>query len=90
MSILHPFTSQGFDDKLLQLFEVVFARLLSFRGRTASDGLPDGIDDSRFKVCVEMLQRKYQNSGMDSGALASSMRVRCICLDSWSASQKVG
>lgn len=82
------FRINGFDDKLLQLFKVVFGRLLSFRGRTAQDGLPDGIEDARFSACVEMLQRKYQNSGMDSASLASSARVRCICPGSWSPEQK--
>lgn len=80
---------KGFDDKLLTLFEIVFARLLSFRGRVKEDGLPDNIDDGRFDACVEMLLRKYDNSGMDAASMATSVRVRCICPGSWSATQKV-
>lgn len=70
---------QGFDDKLLQLFQVVFERLLSFRGRTGKDGLPDGIEDGRFNVCVEMLQRKYQNSGKFLLARSSPMLLKYLC-----------
>jgi nardilysin len=83
------FRVHGFDDKLLSLFEVVFRSLLSFRGRTAGDGLPQGIEDSRFNICKELLQRKYDNSGMDAPNMASSVRVRCVCPKSWSALQKV-
>jgi hypothetical protein len=79
----------GFDDKLLSLFEIVFKKILSFRGRSSKDGLPEGIEDSRFDVCKEQLQRKYDNSGMDAAVMASSVRVRCVCPNSWSALQKV-
>ena len=89
LTILLLSCDQGFDDKLLPLFEIVFGKLLSFRGRTAGDGLPEGIENGRFDACMEMLQRKYENSGMEALSMASSIRVRCICPGSWSARQKV-
>ena len=67
----------------------MFATLLSFRGRVKEDGLPENIDDGRFDACMEMLLRKYDNSGMDAASMATSVRVRCICPGSWSAKQKV-
>ena len=92
MYLIHVyfFRAKGFDDKLLALFEIVFANVLSFRGRTKEDGLPDGVEDARFDACMEMLQRKYQNSRMEAASMASSVRVECICLGSWSSNQKVG
>lgn len=83
------FRIHGFDDNLLSLFEVVFNMLLSFRGRSAQDGLPEAIEDSRFKACIEMLERKYENSGMEAPSMASSLRIRCVCPKSWSAFEKV-
>lgn len=83
------FRIHGFDDKLLSLFEVVFRTLLSFRGRPGEDGLPKGMNDGRFHVCKEQLQRKYENSGMEAPTMASSVRIRCVCPRSWSAFQKV-
>ena len=83
------FRIHGFDDKLLYLFEIVFKKILSFRDWSSKDGLPEGIEDNRFDVCKEQLQRKYDNSGMDAAVMASSVRVRCVCPKSWSALQKV-
>jgi len=79
---------KGFDDKLLKLFEIVFARLLSFRNRSKEDGLPSGIEDARYGTCVEMLERKYQNTGMEAASLAASVRIQCLCRGSWSGHQK--
>lgn len=83
------FRVHGFDSKLLGLFETVFGKLLSFRGRRPQDGLPDGIANDRFEACLEMLRRKYENTGMEASRLSSSIRVRCLCPGTWSASQKV-
>ena len=80
---------KGFDDKLLNLFEVVLQRLLSFRGRIPEDGLPDNIDDARFDACIEMIRRGYNNEGMSAANLAGLVRVRSICPGTWSAKQKV-
>jgi hypothetical protein len=79
----------GFDDKLLNLFMEIFNVLLSFRGRSASDGLPERIQDGRFEACHEVLMRKYENSGLKASHLAGTVRVRCLCPLTWSSHEKV-
>lgn len=78
---------EGFDCKLLNLFETIFSRLLSFRQH--NDKLPDAIHEDRFAACLEVLQRKYKNQGMTSAKLCSSLRIRALRPTIWSASKKL-
>lgn len=78
----------GFDDKLLDLFTVVFDLLMEFRGRT--DGsFPSAIKKGRFEVCLESYRRACSNAGMKASSLATSLRVSCLRPNSWSSNQKV-
>jgi nardilysin len=82
----------GFDHKLLELFERVMSVFLSFAGRCDSengtcDVLPPGIAKERFHSCVEILHRKYENSDMKASALCSTVRVRAFRPTVWSAHQ---
>jgi nardilysin len=78
----------GFDDKLLELFSVMFKAVMEFRGR--DDGsLPDAIKDGRFEACLETYRRQCGNAGMKASKLATSMRIRCLRPNSWSSHQKV-
>ncbi|KAI2493159.1 metalloendopeptidase [Fragilaria crotonensis] len=78
----------GFDDKLLALFLEIFSVLLSFRGRSATQGLPDTVLEGRFDACLEVLMRKYENSGLKPSHLASQVRIKCLRSTSWSAFEK--
>lgn len=79
----------GFDDKLLALFLEIFSVLLSFRGRSATEGLPDTVHDGRFDACLEVLMRKYENTGLKPSHLASQVRIKCLRSTTWSAFEKV-
>jgi len=78
----------GFHDKLMDLFVVLFDLMMKFRGR--EDGsLPDEINVSRFDLCLESYRRSCTNSGMKASKLASSLRIQCIRPTVWSSSEKV-
>jgi hypothetical protein len=78
----------GFDDKLLDLFSVMFEVLMEFRGR--EDGsLPKAIKDGRFDLCLETYRRQCINVGMKSSKLATGVRIRCLRPNSWSSHQQV-
>lgn len=78
----------GFDDKLLDLFTVMFDLVMKFRGRV--DGtLPEEIKVGRFELCLESYIRQCSNSGMKASKLANDVRLRCIRPNSWSSRQKV-
>ena len=79
----------GFDDKLIDLFTVMWSMLLNFRGRSATDGLPSAIQGGRFEACLEVYRRSCANSGLKASKLASGSRVRCLRPNSWSTNQKV-
>ena len=74
----------GFDDKLLNLFELILRAIFEFRGRNGDSGLPASIREGRFAACLEVLRRKYVNIGMKASNLSSSVRLRSIrpCLRS--------
>lgn len=75
----------GFDDKLLDLFQTTMKLLLSFRGET--DSLPKAIKEDRFAACLEILERSYKNSGMTAADLSSSVRLRAMRPTIFSASK---
>jgi secreted Zn-dependent insulinase-like peptidase len=79
----------GFDDKLLALFLAIFPVLLSFRGPSGVDTLPDAISVARFQACHEIMMRRYANSGLKSSHLARQVRIQCLRSTSWSAFEKV-
>ena len=76
----------GFDHKLLDLFQRVMSVVLSFSG--SKDGLPPGIAEDRFHACVEVLKRQYKNSEMSSAKLCSSVRLQAFRPTVWSVHQK--
>lgn len=77
----------GFDDKLLTLFDIFFETLLSFRGVTKS--LPDGISEARFNALLEILRRKYRNSGMSASTLSGDIRLHCLRSTIWTSGAKL-
>ena len=77
----------GFDDKLLDLVRDILKVFFSFR--TCNGELPEGVKPSRFNACLEVLRRKYRNSGMHAGSLATDVRLRCIRPTIWSSYSKV-
>ena len=79
----------GFDDKMLDLFSVMWSMLLSFRGRSENDGLPADIREGRFDACLEVYRRNCANHGLKASKLAGTCRVRCLRPKSWSTNQKV-
>ena len=79
----------GFDDKLESLFFDMLKLLLSFRGRSASDGLPPAIKTDRFDACLEVYRRSCTNSGMKASALSKGVRIRCLRANTQSANQKL-
>jgi nardilysin len=79
-------TVDGFDHKLLDLFERVMSVFLSFAGQTSS--LPTGITEERFSSCVEVLQRKYKNADMKASSLCTSIRLQAFRPTLWSVHQK--
>lgn len=78
----------GFDDKLLDLFFIMFDLLMEFRGRSDCK-LPETIQEGRFELCVQSYKRQCANSGMKAGKLVSGLRVRCLRPTTWSANKKV-
>ena len=81
------FRFHGFDDKLMDLFKQIFQRFLSFRNK--DDGsLPDGIAPRRFEACLEVLRRKYKNSGTYASSFSTTLRLEAIRRRQWSSVQK--
>ncbi len=78
----------GFDDKLLDLFNSLFELLMEFRGRSEGS-LPETIKDESFMLCLETYRRQCINGGMKASKLATNLRIQCLRPDSWSSSQKV-
>jgi len=78
----------GFDDKLIDFFGTIFKMLLSFCRSNKSGQLPSTIQTGRFDACLEILRRKYANSGMSSAKLSSNMRLLCILPTRYSSFQK--
>lgn len=78
----------GFDDKLLDLFGVIFELMMAFRGQMAG-ALPEAIKEGRFDLCLESYKRQLINGGMKASKLATSLRIRCLRPNSWSSYQKV-
>lgn len=68
----------GFDQNLLALARVVLDVAMSFRSRDGESGLPSTIKDGRFDACLEVLQRKYSNAGMDASGLTTRLRLLCL------------
>jgi hypothetical protein len=79
----------GFNDKLLELFLAIFPVILSFRGHSEVNSLPDTISVERFHACHEILMRRYENSGSKASHLARQIRIQCLRSTSWSAFEKV-
>mmetsp|Transcript_4670 Transcript_4670/g.6622 ORF Transcript_4670/g.6622 Transcript_4670/m.6622 type:complete len:1236 (+) Transcript_4670:57-3764(+) len=77
----------GFDDKLLDLTESILSVFFSFRKN--KNDLPDFIKPSRFDACLEIVRRKYGNTGMQSSSLCSDIRLRCIRPSIFSAQSKL-
>jgi secreted Zn-dependent insulinase-like peptidase len=77
----------GFDDNIFSLIHVVTEFLLSFRSR--NDGLPLSVTEERFAACLEVLDRKYRNDGMNASKLCSNIRLGCICPSFRSANEKL-
>ena len=79
----------GFDHKLQNLSNSLLKVLLSFAGRKSEDGLPSTIKEGRFDACLEILRRRYTNSGMKASAMSTDVRLRCLRSDNRSAHSKV-
>lgn len=79
--------TQGFDDKILDLTEAVLNIFYSFRNDTME--LPADIKQHRFEACLEILRRRYRNSGMRASSLCSNIRLRCLRPTIWSSTEKV-
>lgn len=79
------FRIQGFDDKILTLTKEILNAFFSFRG----DVLPPSVKPNRFHACLEVLLRRYRNSGMKASSLCSDIRLRCLRPTIWSSSAKV-
>ena len=79
----------GFDDKLLDLFELIARAIFAFRGRAGESELPEFIKIGRFEACLEVLRRKYSNEGLKASKLSSDVRLRCLQPSRWSAHSKV-
>jgi len=77
----------GFDDKLLDLFESVMSILLSFA--RVSTALPDSISKDRYEACIEVMRRNYKNAGLMASKLCSSIRLRALRKNIWSAAKKL-
>ena len=83
------FRFHGFDDKLLVLFQQTFQVFLSFRNQQMGGSLlPPGISDRRFEACLEVLRRKYTNTGTDVSSYCSTLRLEAMRLRKWSSHQK--
>lgn len=68
----------GFDDKLMVLFELIVRAIFEFRGRADESDLPESIQEGRFEACLEVLRRRYGNSGLKASSLSSDIRLRCL------------
>jgi len=79
----------GFDHKLQALCKELLTVLLSFAGRSSSDGLPSMINERRFDACVEILRRRYTNAGMQPSSMSTNVRLECLRAESWSCTSKV-
>lgn len=76
----------GFDDKILDLTAEVLKALFSFRKEGTE--LPSDIKHHRFESCLEVLRRRYVNTGMKASSLCSDIRLRCLRPTIWSATAK--
>lgn len=76
----------GFDNKLLQLFEMVMQLAFSFR-TAAINELPSTIQYDRYEACLEVLKRKYKNTSMTSSSLAADLRLQALRPTLWSSNQ---
>ena len=79
----------GFDEKLMILAKTILSTCLSFRNRAGQSTLPSCLKRDRFKACLEVLKRKYNNSSMKASAQVTDMRLRCIRKDQISARAKL-
>ncbi|KAL7570968.1 hypothetical protein ACA910_002594 [Epithemia clementina (nom. ined.)] len=82
------FRFNGFDDKLLVLFQEIFRVFLSFR-QGQSGTLPENIADRRFDACLELLRRRYTNNGTYSSDYCNTLRLQAIRRRRWSANKKM-
>lgn len=76
------FRLHGFHDKLLDLFCIVIRFVLSFRSNHES--LPNGVTKDRLEACLEVLSRKYKNSGMTTASLSRDLRLQILRPTLWS------
>eukprot|EP00934_Nitzschia_sp_Nitz4_P008589 Nitzschia sp. Nitz4//scaffold226_size53432//33390//40437//NITZ4_006704-RA/size53432-augustus-gene-0.57-mRNA-1//1//CDS//3329542760//8579//frame0 len=79
----------GFDDKLLDLFLVLFDFFFAFRGLPSTDAFPEGVKEGRFPICLESYRRDCANAGLKAGKLVGNIRVRCLRPNCWSSNQKL-
>mmetsp|Transcript_20206 Transcript_20206/g.22711 ORF Transcript_20206/g.22711 Transcript_20206/m.22711 type:complete len:1237 (-) Transcript_20206:127-3837(-) len=78
----------GFNDKLMNLFVIIFETLLKFRNNQKQD-LPEGFCKQRFALILENYRRSCHNSGLKAQNLASGTRIRCICERTFSSREKL-
>jgi len=77
----------GFDDKIPALAKAMLSMLFSFCSDIPE--LPESINEHRFEACLEILRRRYRNSGMNAGSLCSNIRLRCLRSNLWSSTEKL-
>ncbi|GKY91772.1 hypothetical protein MPSEU_000148900 [Mayamaea pseudoterrestris] len=80
-------SASGYDDNIMSLVIKVLDTLFSFRKTKGI--LPSDINEKRFGACIELLERKYKNAGMNASSLCSNIRLQCICPSYWSANEKL-
>ena len=73
----------GFDNKLLCLAKEMLHVFFSFQ--CGDRTLPEFIKPGRFEACLDVLCRKYVNTGMHAASLCSSVRLMCIRPNIWSS-----
>merc|ERR1719343_1898156 len=78
----------GFNDKLMNLFEIMLETLLKFRNNDTKK-LPEGFTLQSFDLVLENYRRACHNSCIKAQKLASSVRIRCICQKGYSGRQKL-
>lgn len=79
----------GFDDKLQHLTSKLLTILLSFAGKKNLQGLPSTIKEGRFEACLEILKRRYSNTGMQASEMSTDIRLECLIKNLWSVNTKV-
>jgi len=70
----------------MDLAEFSLNLFFKFRGKRKS--LPEEVKKGRFEACLEVLQRRYHNHGLQASKLSSSIRLRCLRPSQWSSYAK--